>query len=663
MTSTTRKARNILLVGPSGSGKTTLVEALAYATRTIAKKGAVEAGTSLSDRTEEERLHQHSVWPSVLSIHHDGIKFNLIDTPGISEFLASWIHATIIADAALVTIAADARPSQELNRLWKLLSEAHVPRMIFVNKCDRDVADFELTIESLKDVLEGSLEVTELPAVTSNAVIDLLTERAYVTKDGAEQETGLPDSLAEQEHKAHLALVEDLVQLDDRLMERYLSDDEFSSEEIISVLRSAMYSCQIFPVACGSALKDLGICHLLQLLQQMIEPRKFDGKEPSAVVLAARQDTYQGRTATIACLGGTIRPDTVLATGQAASEGKPERIHQLLEPCPTEAKQLEELEAGDIAIVPRLSARVGDIIGAQPDSLVKPAAKLARPSLKSALVAPSAKEEERILTALQRFAMDDPGLEIEREQGTQRIVVCTMGPIHQAITLERLARTCGNEFSSTELATQYRETIAKPATTEGKYKKQTGGHGQYGVAVLTVEPLPRGDGFEFVDEIVGGAIPRNFIPAVEKGVREAMEAGGPYGFPVTDIRVRLIDGKHHPVDSSELSFKMAGSLALKAALELAGTIVLEPISKVELQVPLTSQGDVLGYLSQHRGKILGTAPTPDTVTIEADLPTSELSQLPIDLGSLTSGLGSFAAYHDRYEMMPKSLAEKLTAKA
>ncbi len=656
----TDKLRTIVLVGPPGAGKTSLLEALCHRSGAISSKGRVEDGNTVSDRTSEEIHHGYSIDPTTICIIHEDVKLNLIDTPGSSEFLASTALAMEAADGALIVIDSQSVMNPELVLLWNLINDYQLPRMIFVNKCERDPETFAKTVDRLHETLSEHIDPLELPLPTANGlggVIDLLANRGFLDAGATDSEVGIPDDLAVDEQSARDVLLDEIVQEDDAIMERYLSGEELGPEELSSALALGVRATHLTPLLCGSATSDVGIHHLLDAMVALIPaPKETRGADPMALVVSATHDQYLGRLAVLKNLGSPLRPDALVASINASEE----RLHQLLIPTPTELAPVTMIDHGDIFVVAKLHAAVGSILskGGSASANIN-LHRTVTPSFAISLNAANPKDEERLATNLFKVVSDDPGLEIEREVGTHRLLLKGLGTNHLGITMERVQRRSQIMLQSHEPITQYRETFRTSAHAEGRYKKQTGGHGQFGVATIVVEPLERDAGFEFIDEIVGGAIPRNFIPAVEKGVHEAMTAGGLVGYPLTDIRVRLIDGKFHSVDSSEMSFKMAGSIALREALEQAGSQLLEPILRLTVTVTAAQQGDVLGYLSSKRGKILNTASTDATwVQIEADAPAAELTSFAPDLRAMTNGLGSFVSRHHHYDAVPDHIAEK-----
>ncbi|WP_298209483.1 elongation factor G [Ferrimicrobium sp.] len=658
----TEQLRTIVCVGPPGAGKTSLVEAILHRTGSIPHKGRIEDGSTVGDRTPEEIHHGYSIDSTAVATEYENFKINLIDTPGSSEFLATTALAMEAADAALVVIDAQTVSNPELLLIWNLLNLHQLPRLIFVNKCERDPDTFTKTVSLLHETLGEHIDPLELPLPDSNGlsgVIDLISNRGFIEHGSTESEIGIPTDLVEQEQTARDILLDEIVQEDDSIMERYLSGEELAPQELLQALATGVQALHLTPLTCGSALDDVGMQHLLEALVTLAPtPTPDPDLGWCTLVISATQDQYLGRLTVLKNLGATLHPDDVLET----LDGHEERLHQLLVPTPSELTPVAAVDTGDLVVVPKLTAPVGTLLtrGARASELHS-LHQLPAPGFTIALTTDAPQDEERLATSLFRAANDDPGIRIDREPGTHRLLVQGFGTNHLAITIERIRRRGQIKVHTHEPITQYRETFRASAQAEGRYKKQTGGHGQFGVATIVVEPLPRDSGFEFIDEIVGGAIPRNFIPAVEKGIVEAMETGGLLGYPITDIRVRLIDGKYHSVDSSEMSFKMAGSLALREALGQAQSQLLEPILRLSVTTPVANQGDVLGYLSSKRGKILHTS-SPDSswVTIEADAPAAEIGSFAPDLRAMTNGLGSFVSQPHHYDAVPDHIVDKLS---
>ncbi len=572
-----------------------------------------------------------------------------------------------------------------------------------MNKLDRERANFSGVLQQLHDNFGAGVAPLELPIGEEHAfhgIADLLTDTAFFYEPNkcAATTGAIPDNIADQEHTVRDSLVEGIVVADDDLMTRYLEGEEISADELSKTLARGIVSSQVFPVICGSATKFVGIDRLLDFICDLapsplerppalvraagaggepVEVAHDPAGQPLASVFKTIADPYVGKISLFKVISGTVRPDAVMFNPRSKAE---EKLHALFSLRGKEQLQLSEVPAGDIGAVAKLAATsTGDILTPRnmpvslvtsggPDGVGAPAtngagswvADVSLPVLSIAIKPKSKADEDKLMTALHRLQEEDPTLVVRRDDETHQTVLSGTGDAHLGIAMERLSRKFGVAVESEDLVTPYRETVSSTAEAEGKYKKQTGGHGQFGVASLRIEPMERGAGFAFVDNIVGGVIPRQYIPAVQKGAEEAMADGGVFGWPVVDVRVTAFDGKHHPVDSSEMSFKMAGALAVREALAKAGPVVLEPVSLLEVTVPNVYQGDVLGDLNSRRGRVQGTETgQPGESVIIALVPSSELNRYAIDLRSLTGGRGRFKAHHDHYDVMPQNLWDKV----
>jgi elongation factor G len=585
-----------------------------------------------------------------------------------------------MADLAVIVVSAVEGVEVQTEVAWEAAAALNLPRMIFINKLDRERASFDRTLDQLRTVFGAGVAPLELPIgdeANFRGVIDLLSDTAFMYgDDGIGREEPVPDELANTEHVVHDALVEGIVVADDNLMERYLEGDTPSFDELEKTLAHGVADATVFPVVCGSATRRIGVDRLAQFLTE-IAPSPL-GRPPLKVIAGDQEteiacdptaqpltvigktiaDPFVGRVSVMKVVSGTIKPDTVLTNTRTRAD---ERLHGLFTLRGKEHEAVTEVPAGDLVAVAKLAdSATGDTLAPKGTPVRAELINPAPPALWVAIKPKSQGDDDKLMTSLHRLQEEDPTLVVQRNEETHQTLLGGAGETHLAVISERLTRKFGVEVETEDVAVPYRETITKPATAEGKHKKQSGGHGQFGVCTITIAPLERGEGFRFVDKIVGGAIPRQFIPAVEKGIQEAMAHGGTMGHPVVDIEVTLVDGKYHAVDSSEMSFKMAGALALREAMANAGPVLLEPLSCLRVTAPTALQGDVMGDLNARRGRVQTTDTSPDgaRVTITALAPTAELRRYAIDLRSITGGRGTFTVEHDHYDIAPQNVADK-----
>jgi elongation factor G len=660
------KIRNVALVGHGNAGKTTLAEALLYSNGLIQRMGRVEDGNTVSDFDPEEHKRGISTNLSIIPFEYDGFKINILDCPGYADFVGDVVAAMRVADLVLFVISAVEGVEVQAEIVWKMAEAAGLPRAVFINKLDRDRASFSRTTDDLKNRFGAGIAPLQLPIgeeADLSGVVDLLSDKAYTDSDGRSTVGEVPDGLAEQEHAVHDALIEGIVVADDDLMERYLSDEAIDYKELAGALAKGVAGGSVFPVLCGSATKLIGIDRLCRFIaDEAPAPAAPGDGPPAAFVFKTIADPYVGRVNLFKVMSGKIQPDAVLTNGRTVAD---EKLHQLMTLRGREQEPASEVPAGDIAAAAKLNdTSTGDVLAQRgADISIEPFESPA-PVLPTAIRPKSKADEDKLANALHRLQDEDPVLRVERNAETHQTLLWGIGETHLSITLEKLLRKYGVEVEQEDVRVAYRETVGTKGEAEGKYKKQTGGHGQFGVAFLRVEPLERGAGFEFSDAIVGGAIPRQFIPAVERGVADTIVHGGALGFPVVDVKVTCYDGKYHPVDSSEMSFKMAGSLGFKEAAAKARPVLLEPISEMVITVPEAYQGDVMGDLNSKRGRIQGTTSVGNgEQEITAMVPTSEVIRYAIDLRSLTGGRGRFTATHSHYDPAPPNLADKIVADA
>ncbi|MCU1453342.1 MAG: fusA [Acidimicrobiales bacterium] len=673
------KIRNVALVGHGASGKTTLAEALLHVAGVTARRGRVEDGTTVCDHDPIEHSRGGSVSMSLAPFMWKGHKVNLIDTPGEPDFVGE-VHAALrVADLAVFVVSAVEGVQVGTEAVWRLAVEQGLPRMVFVNKLDRERADFERTLDQLRSRFGAGIAPLELPIGSEAAfrgVADLLSDVAWLYEDGVASKAEIPEDMEALEHQVHDNLVEGIVVADDALMERYLDGDVPAVEELERTLAIGVDEASVFPVICGSALKEVAIDRFADFLCE-IGPSPLDrppaevtaadhtmtippdpSAPPLAVVFKTVADQFVGHVSLFKVLSGKVRTDDHLVNSRTGSD---ERLHGLFLLRGKEHEPLAEVMAGDLAAVAKLTGTAtGDTLAPKGTPVRVPPLTPPEALHGVGIVARTQADDDKLGTALHRLVEEDPTVRIVRDDDTHQTVLYGVGDAHVAIAIERLATKFSVHVDTEELRVPYRETITQAAQAEGRHKKQSGGHGQFGVCNIRLAPTGRGEGFQFTDKIVGGAISRSYVPAVQKGVEEAMAAGGVFGFPVVDVAVELYDGKEHSVDSSEMAFKAAGRLAIRAGLADAGPVVLEPVDQVVVVVPNEIQGDVLGDLNARRGRVQSTQPAgPGEQAITALVPAAELVRYVIELRSLTGGRGRFTTRHDHYDLLPTHLVDKV----
>lgn len=674
----TAKIRNVALVGHGGSGKTTLAEALLHRSGTINRLGRVEDGSTVSDHDPEEQRRGLSLSLAVTPFEWNGHKVNLVDTPGYADFVGDVVAALRVVDLAVFVVSAVDGVEVQTEAIWREAARLGVPRMVFVNKLDRERADFEATLAQLRERLGAGVAPLELPIGREagfRGIADLLTDTAHIYEGGEPHTEPIPEEMEELERQVHDNLVEGIVVAEDALLERYLEGDVPGFEELEHALTLGIEQATVFPVVCGSAAAEVGIDRLADFLVEIGPPpgdrptpvTAGDGEvevpadpagDPLAFVFKTIADPFVGQVSLFKVLSGTIRSDDHLVCTRTGTD---ERLHGLFLVRGKDHEPVDALPAGDIGGVAKLTGTAtGDTLAARGRPVSVAPIVQPRPVLAIAIVARTQADDDKLAQALHRLQEEDPALVIERDEETHQTILRGTGEMHLAITIERLQRKFGVEVDTEDVRVRYRETISRAASAEGKHKKQSGGHGQFGVVSIEVEPLERGGGFEFVDKIVGGAISRGYIPAVEKGIEEAMGRGGVNGYPVVDVRVTLLDGKEHSVDSSEMAFRAAGRLAFRQAMADAGPVVLEPVARVDVTAPSDLLGDVMGDLNARRGRVQGTEPGDEgEQVVYALVPESELLRYAVDLRSLTGGRGRFVAEHDHYDVLPANLVESI----
>lgn len=668
---------SVALVGHAGTGKTTLAEALLHRAGVIGRPGSVEDGSTVCDHEPEAISHGMSIGLSVATFdarEQDGsaVRLTLLDTPGFVDFVGARDAALAVADlAVLVVSAVDGLRPGDLE-VWRECDELGIPRMVFVTKEDKPRADFRAVLAQLKEQFGSGVLPLELPLGEEqglHGVADVLAEEAIEYDQAGSHREAVPAELAAEEHRLHDEVTEEIVSHDDEALERYLEGSEPTIAELERSLAHEVRDCEAFPVLLGSATTGVGVDRLLHAIASLgtIAPARsatvlLDGTvhqvepdpegQPLVRVFRVVADPFLGQVALFKVLSGAIHANDRLVDVET---GAVERLHGLFALQGKKHIGLDRVVAGDVAAVAKLShAASGTLLaGSALPLAVVPGP--ARPAMHALAVEPATHaDDDKLLTGLTRLCQADPTLVVTRELG--QTVLRGLGDLHLGVALERLERAFGVRVQTEPVRIAYCETIVGPADVEGRLKKQSGGHGQFAVVRVRVTPLPRASGIEFVDSVVGGSVPRQYIPAVERGVREAAAQGGPHGHEVVDVRVELYEGRAHSVDSSEAAFRTAGSLALREALASAGSILLEPISAITVSVPDWSQGDVLGDIAARRGRI--TASDVDghgNVRIEALVPSAELARYVLDLRSLTAGEGTYDARQEGYEVAPGNL--------
>jgi len=672
--------RNLVLLSHGGAGKTSLAEAILFTSGVINRLGRVDDGTTTSDYDPDEVKRQISINLTMLPCEWQKTKVNLIDTPGYSDFVGEVKGAARVTEGAIIVVCAASGVEVGTEQVWTYCEEANLPRFIFVNKMDRENADFYHTVDELRAKLGSRCVPLQLPIGAHSSfqgVVDLLTMKGFIGSEAKEAE--IPSSVKNQVDSFREKLVEAVAEIDDSLLEKYLDGKELSLEELGNGLRQGTLSGKIVPVLVGSALQNIGIAWLLDGVcdylpspkgREIIMAGDAAGQatqtmEPSesaplaALVFRTSADPYVGKLTYFRVYNGAISSNTQVWNATRSGE---ERIGQLFILRGKTQEPVSQLGAGDIGGVAKLSlTSTGDTLCTRDKPVKIAGIKFPEPTFSQA-VHPKAKADlDKLGTALTRLSEEDPTLRVRRDTDTGETILSGLGETHLDVAAEKMLRKFGVNVKLETPGVPYKETVTVSAKAEYKHKKQTGGHGQYGHVLLQVEPLSSGSGIEFADKIVGGAIPRNYIPAVEKGVNEAVQEGVLARFPVVDIKVTVYDGSYHPVDSSEICFKIAGAQALKKGLSQGQPILLEPIMNVKVTIPEDSTGDIIGDLNTKRAQVLGMNPGGGTNIIEARVPLAEILRYAVDLKSMTQGRGSFIVEFSHYEEVPAHVAQKIIA--
>ena len=671
--------RNVSLLSHAGAGKTSLSEAVLFNAKAINRLGRVDEGTTTSDYDPDEIQRRISINLTVLPYSWQGVKVNLLDTPGYSDFVGEVRSALRVTEGSVILVGATSSVEVGTEQVWQYCDENKIARLLFVNKMDRENADYFKVAEDIQKKFGPRCVSLQIPIgahTTFSGIVDLLKMKAY-TGNPAKEET-IPAAIKSQADTYRAKLVEAVASADDKLIEKYIGDEPISQEELEIALKAAVISGKVVPIYTGSSLQNVGITLLMDAIQhylpspknlpvEIIDPVKLTTTkvEPSpadslaALVFKTSADPYVGKLTYFRVYTGTFSSNSQVWN---SSRNELERIGQLYTMRGKNQEVVQQVTAGDIGVVAKLNVTgTGDTL-ANKDKPVKLAPIVFPTPVYSGAVTPKSKADlDKLGSSLTRLTEEDHTIKVRRDQDTGEMVLSGLGETQLEVVVGKMQRKFGVGVILEIPKVPYKETITMSAKGEYKHKKQTGGHGQYGHVLLEVEPLPRGTGIEFVDACVGGTIPRNYIPAVEKGVKDAVHEGTIAGFPVVDVRARVYDGSFHPVDSSEICFKIAGAGALKKAMDSANPVLLEPIVKLKVTVPDNYTGDIMSDLNNKRGRVMGMMPEAGYNTIEAEVPMAEVLRYAIDLKSITQGRGRYTYEFSHYEEVPTFVTQKIVS--
>ncbi|NLW21774.1 MAG: elongation factor G [Tissierellia bacterium] len=677
----TDKVRNLSLVGHSGSGKTTLTEAILYTTGVTKRQGRVEDGNTVSDFDKEEIARKVSIGTSVIPVEWNDIKYNFLDTPGYFDFAGEMYGALRASEGALLVIDASSGVEVGTEKAWKYTEEKNIPRIIVINKMDKENVNFEKVMDDIRSNLGDKVLPFTLPigeGASFKGIVDVIGEAAFEYNGKDAKKVDVPGDLQGEIESIKEVLMERVAETDEELMEKYFEGEEFTEEEIRKGLKLAVSQGDLVPVVVCSADKAMGVDLLLDIVKNYIPnpmeagsnigykngeevERKVDVNEPfSAIVFKTIVDPFVGKLSIFKVLSGKITKDQDIYN---ASKEKSEKLGGLFVLRGKNQMEVSEIVAGDIGATAKLQiTQTGDTLCDKSNITLYDRIEYPKPTLFLA-VEPKAKgDEEKIGTALHRLTEEDPTFVVQRNSETKQLLIGGQGNMQLAVIVDKMKNNFGVDVNLTTPKVAYRETIKGTSSVQGKHKKQTGGAGQYGDVHIRFEPTE--EEFVFAEEVFGGAVPKNFFPAVEKGLRESMQEGVLAGYPVVNVKATLFDGSYHPVDSNEMAFKIAASLAFKKGMQEANPILLEPIMRLEILVPEEYMGDVMGDMNKRRGRILGMEPQADgNQLVIAEAPQAELFEYAIDLRSMTQARGSFTMEFVRYEEVPANIAEKIIEEA
>ena len=678
----TSEIRNVGLIGHVGTGKTSFADAILFNAGQNTRLGKVDNETSLMDNEPEEIKRKTTISSAIANFSWKNKWINLIDTPGSANYIADSKNCMQGIDAALIVLDSIDGVKIQSDKLIKQAKELNLPMAVFINKLEREHSNYKAVIKGLEKSFQAKPVLIQMPVgeeTSFKGVIDLLEEKAYIfeqNESGKFSVQDIPADLKAEADSLREQSLESIVECDDEILEKYLEGQTLTAEEIQKALKAGIVNCQIVPVLFGSALKNIGVAQALDFINNYLPSPvergeikalsqdeseiqiKPSASEPlAALVFKTVIDPYAGQLTIMRVFSGKVTPDSVIYNSTKKSK---ERIGQILHLVGKKHEAVTQALAGDIIAIPKLKeTQTGDSFSDEKKAVTIPTVKMPAPVISFAIKAKNKGDEEKIHAGLKKLMEEDPTIHLTRDAQTKEMILSGMGQVHVDVTIEKLKRKFGTEVLLEAPKIPYKETISGSTKVQGKYKKQSGGKGQYGDCWIELHPLEKGKGFEFVDNIVGGSIPRQYIPAVENGIREAMNEGVLAGCPAVDIKVVLYDGSYHPVDSSEMAFKVAGSMAFKKGYLQANPILLEPIMHVEISVPEQNVGDVMGDLNSRRGRMLGIDTEGHTQTVKAEIPMAEMLQYAAVLNSMTSGAGVFVMEFSHYEEVPAHLATKI----
>jgi len=678
---TVEKLRNVILLGHSSSGKTTLAEAILFNTGVLKRRGLVDDGNTVSDYDPEEVRRKISISASVLPCEYKGVKINVLDCPGYIDFAGEVKGAISAAEAAIMLVDAVSGVEVGTELMWTFADEFNLPRLVLINKMDRENANFDQVMSRLNEYFDVPFVPVQIPIGsqdTFKGVVDLVRMKAYMGEQGTEE--AIPSDLQSLAEELRGQLIEAAAEGDDELIMKYLDGEELSEEEIVAGLQQRVARNEAVLVFSASALQGIGVSPLMDAMisflpspanrtvvayrpggEEEIELMADPAGPLAALVFKTTADPFVGKLSFFRVFSGTISSDSRVIN---ASDGSEERVAQLYHPRGKEQLSTDEVMAGDIGAVAKLSkTTTGETLCNKDAPLALPKIKFPSPVYSVAVFPKTKADLDKMSSALSRLLEEDPTLTVTREQGTGETIMSGLGDTHVDVAARKLHSKFGVEITTSVPRVPYRETITKVSSAQGRHKKQTGGRGQFGDVYIRFEPLERGAGFEFVDEIFGGAVPKNFIPAVEKGLREILDNGVLAGYPTVDVRAVLYDGSYHPVDSSEIAFKLAAHLAFKKGIPAAGAVLLEPIMNVQVTVPEEYMGDVMSDFNTRRGRVQGMSQEKGKAIVTAQVPLAEMLRYAVDLRGISQGRGIFTMEFSHYDIVPSNVAQKVIEEA